>query len=197
MVSSARERSRELEAKRQAIQTYTDQLAPVLESVSDAASAMTAVSQVPGEEDMADLQEDATEWQQAFQQAQISLTSLLPPAEAEATHQLMNEALALYASAATTLGQLAEAEGNLIDQIFTTASTQRDLATSIFESTIAGFDTLRDELGMSASRLSAPASLGEPSMPDPLATVGTEGSVPPEGDGSGGGGKKGKGGDDG
>lgn len=199
LVSSAREDARELQAKRDALQAYTDEVKPVLESVADAATGMTAAGQVPGEDALEGIQEDAAEWQQTFQQAQVSLTSILPPSEAQATNQLFNEALALYGSAASTMGQIVEVEGDLVDQLFATASTQRDLATSIFESAIAGFDTLRDQLGMSASRLSAPASLGSASMPDPLATVGTEGSAPVEIEepGNGGKGKKGKGDSDG
>lgn len=197
LYSSAREEARQLEAKQDALQAYTEQVGPVLQSASEAAGAMTALTQLPEGEELTGIQEDVAQWQAAVQQAQVSLTSIVAPPEAEATHQLFNEAFALYGSAASTFGQVSEAKGEIVGQLFATASTQRDLATSIFESAIAGFDTLRDELDLPASRLSAPTQIGG-AMSDPGGAteteVETEGEAPeeeaPHRDGKG---KKGKG----
>lgn len=195
LVTSAQKRAEELETRQQAVEQYTEQVGGVLEAISGPAGEMVEVTQVPEEGDLKDLAADAEKWQTDLVGAQSLLAQVLPSEEAEPTNQLFNEAVALYGSAAQIFGQLADAPNQDARlQLFNNASTQRDLASAIFQSAIAGFDVLRAELDLGGSGLDAPVT-GPPPMPEqseiPLDTETIEGS---DDEGSGGsGGNKGNG----
>lgn len=170
LVSSAQDRADERKAEQQVLIDYTDQVEPVLDSVTDPANEMVEVQQLPaGEDELKTLQKDATEWASAFQSAQGTLAALPPAATTQATTQLFNEALALYASAANMFAQLETVEAeDARALIFTNASSQRDLATAVFQSAITGFDVLREQLDLPSSRLSAPTTGTPQDTPAPV-----------------------------
>jgi hypothetical protein len=185
LVSSAQNRADERKAEQQVLIDYTDQVQPAIDSVTDAANAMVGVQQVPADaKDLKTLGEDAAQWASSFQTAQGQLASLPPAATTQATTQLFNEALALYASAANMLSQLPTIEEeNAQALIFTSASSQRDLATAIFQSAITGFDVLREQLDLPGSRLTAPTS-GTP-QDSPTPAMSPEATPDGGGDGQG------------
>lgn len=170
LVSSAQDRADERKAEQQVLIDYTDQVQPAIDSVTDPANAMVEVQQLPADEDeLKTLQKDATEWASAFQSAQGTLAALPPAATTQATTQLFNEALALYASAANMFAQLPSVEEeDARALIFTNASSQRDLATAVFQSAITGFDVLREQLDLPGSRLTAPTTGTPQDTPTPV-----------------------------
>ncbi len=163
LVGSAQEKKREKEAEQALVEQYTSQVQPALVDVGIVVSEMNELVGPPEVDDKT-LKADAEDWAARLQEVQITFSTLLPTLtpEVQEFHNLFNEVTQLYATSANTFVRIQGVEDeDLRSQLFTTAQTQRDLASAMFESVIGAFDTYRGALDMGPSGLTAPA-IGAP-----------------------------------
>lgn len=182
LIGSARAEAKELEDRQAQLETYDDQIAGVLQQATPVAQEMGSVSALPADkEGFEDLAADSERWITDLQQFQTLTSQVFPAPEVESVNELFNQALSLYVASAQTFALVPDAEGDLQASIHARAVAQRDAAAGVWTSAIAVLDTLRSNAEMSASGLRPPT--GATQVPDPLASPGTQVTIPPEGEG--------------
>lgn len=175
LVMSAQNEAKELEAQQAALEQYTDQIGPVLQSAAATANEMTGVTEVP--ENAADLTEQSEGWITDLQGAQTGLSGVVPAPEVDPVNQLFNESISLYVASAETFALVPKADEELQADLFTRATVQRDTASAVWASAIDALDEIRDLRDLGSSGLNAP----QPAPPDPLeAQPGAEVTIPAE-----------------
>jgi hypothetical protein len=194
LVVSAQDRAEQLELEQTTLDTYTDGLSPVVESVIPTATDMIAITTLPEGDALDSLAEDATTWVTDLQTAQALVQQQFAPEEAQSVNDLLTESIGLYISAAQTFELVPDAEGGLRDKLFTRATDQRDAAGRVMSGAIGALDSVRNEKDLGASGLRSPADLPPPA---PSAPASPEADASPEvgesPEGSGGGGDQGDG----
>ena len=186
LIGSARENAKELEREQAVLTAYTNDVRAPLESVSEPVTEMAAVTSAPGGKDLDELAEDAEGWVTSLQEAQTALAQTFPSPPTDGVHQIFNEALGLYTSAAQTFALLPDVAGETRAEVFTRASTQRDLATAVFASAISVLDEFRSQKDLRASGLRPPADPAPAPGAVPTALPSIQVSPPPAGGGGGG-----------
>lgn len=162
LIGEARSGAQERDEQRAVLSQYGDRVEPILITANDPAEEMTLITQLPAEGELEDLGSDVEKWTAALQEAQIQLTQVFPGPGVQPINQLFNEGLALYTNAASLLGQITTLDVSDDERValFGNFTTQRDLATALFESAIGAYNELRDQLDMDGSSLRPPVPSG-------------------------------------
>lgn len=174
LIVDIRSEASDKDARKEALETYTDNVRGPLELAASPASQMSLIGTTPRGKDLEDLDKDAEGWVTELQEAQTQLAQTFPDPSTAGVNQLFNESIALYISAANTLATLPDIEDDeLRQEIFNQAATVRDTASAVFESAITVLDQLRDDVGIGTSGIRAPIAQ-PPAMEDPAADPGAE-----------------------
>jgi hypothetical protein len=177
LVVSAQDRAEQLELEQTTLDTYTDGLSPVVESVIPTATDMIELTTLPEGDALDSLAKDAKTWATDLQSAQALVQQQFAPEEAQAVNDLLTESIGLYIASAQTFELVPDAEGALRDNLFTRATDQRDAAGRVMSGAIGALDSLRNEKDLGASGLRSPADLPPPA---PSAPASPEAEVSPE-----------------
>jgi len=181
LVVSAQDRAEQFELEQTALDTYTDGLSPVVESVTPTATDMIAITTLPEDDALDSLAEDAKTWVTDLQTAQALVQQQFAPEEAQAVNDLLTESIGLYIASSQTFELVPDAEGALREKLFTRATDQRDAAGRVMSGAIGALDSLRNEKDLGASGLRSPADLPPPA---PSAPASPEAEISPEAEAS-------------
>ncbi|MDQ4095728.1 MAG: hypothetical protein M3174_05975 [Actinomycetota bacterium] len=213
-VQSAREASEELERRQDALDTYTDQVRTVLQSLRPAAAGMATAPPALEEPELAEeLEKNAADWTKRIEEAQTQLGGAAPSGrviELEPSVQNINnlyaQSISMYLTAARTYQLAATLDGTAQADALASATAQRGQASAVWTEATALLDKRRSSAEIDPSGLTAPdaPAAGETApgtMPGPLPSgfpteeLPPEGEIPPgEGGGGGDGGGQGGGG---
>ena len=188
MFSNAKQEADERKQAQETLENYTDQVNALLQRVSQPATEMGAVAAEPPD----DLAAVAEEWTTTFTGAQAETAQFFAPEGAAASTQLFTQSINLLKAAAETLSVAATLEGKQQQELISAVSTQVQTASGVWDAGVTVLDDARDDVDLSASGISSPVSNTPPASlqtPAPSATA-------PVTPGAGGGGDKGKKGDD-
>lgn len=203
LVQSASERSEQLEKRQEALDSYTDEIRSILQTLRPPAGAMAAAP--PGLEDekqAKELEENAADWTDQITRAQTSFAGAAPPPrliELEPSVQNINnlygQAIGIYLSAARTYELGATADSASQPDTLAAATTQRGQGSAIWTEATALLDKRLASAELDPSGLTAPdAAAGGGTAPGttpgelpsgfPTDQLPPEGEIPP-GDGGG------------
>ncbi|MDQ4142727.1 MAG: hypothetical protein M3198_03125 [Actinomycetota bacterium] len=211
LVQNARDEAAQLEKRQEALDSYTDELRSILQSLRPPAGAMAATPPALEEEEAASqLEEDAAGWVEQIEKAQTAFARVAPSGallEQEPSIQNINnlyaQSLSIYLSAARTYQLAATVDAKAQADALAAASTQRGQASSIWTEATALLDKRRESADIDPSGLTAPdAAAGAPpagapptDLPTDIPTdIPTEDLQPTDGGGGNGGGNGNNGG---
>ena len=159
-VSQSRQKAQERADERKAVETFTDDVEALTEQLSKPATGIAGAASLDDEE----LAKQAQEWKADLTSAQTALSQSLPPEGLDPVGGLLSQALLLYGQSVEQYELLPELEGNVRDQLSGKAAGSFQAANNIIASAIQLIDAERDELGLDASGLTAPAAGPPPEM---------------------------------
>ena len=167
-VTRAQSRAEDLERVQAAVDSYTDEVRGVLQTVRAPAQDM---AEIPSEADPRTLERVADEvpsWLEALTRARAAAGRLAPtPATANA-NRLFVQSIDLYLAAAETYALVGEVDREFAGDVLTRAAEQRDAAANVWSSATTAVDTERARIDLGASGLgvpSAPTSAPQPALP--------------------------------
>ena len=212
-VQSAREAGEELDQRQEALDTYTDEVRTVLQSLRPAAGAMTAAPPALEEDEQAEeLEKSAADWTKQIEAAQTQFAGAAPSGRlietepsAQNIHNLYAQSVSMYLTAARTYELAATLDGTAQADALASATTQRGQASAVWTEATALLDKRRasaeiDPSGLTAPDAAAGAGAAPGTMPGelpsgfPTEELPPEGEVPPDDGGGGGQGGGGQGG---
>ena len=156
--SNAEEQDR-LEKRQEALDGYTDRIRSVVQTLRAPAQAMAAAPPTLADQEGADLlAEDAAGWVKEFEDAQVDFGKIVPEQQGSipSAHNLYNQSIQIYLSAAKTLQLAAGSEGETQTQALSIATTQRAEATAVWAEATALLDKDRDAAELDPSGVTPP-----------------------------------------
>ena len=217
LVSKAQDEAQRLEKRQEALDSYTNELRSVLQSLRPVAGAMAAAPPALEEQDAAtQLEDDAAGWVEEIEKAQTTFGKIAPSAalvDQEPSIQNINnlyaQSISIYLSAARTYQLAATTDAKAQPDTLASAAAQRGQASAVWTEATALLDKRRASADIDPSGLAAPdaAARGPPAGTPPTeiptndptdlpTEIPTEDEAPP-GDGGGGGDGGGNGADGG
>ena len=198
-VGSARNEAKLVEQEADQLDTFTNSLRGVMQSVNVPAGEMAQIPNQASPELITELEKKTEQWRTSLSTAQQSLMGIIPEGDTESVHGLMAQALSGFLSAADTYALALETDdAKLQSQVLAQAAAQRTQASGVIDGAIAVLDDLRDEVDLGSSGLTTPAT--EPEAQPTAIPSGLPTEIPtPDGGGggTGGGGGDGSGGNGG
>lgn len=211
LIQNTQEAAAELDKRQEALDSYTNEIKTVLQTLRPAAGAMAAAPPALEDDKQAtELEDSAAGWSKAIEQAQTSFAEVAPPGpllELEPSVQNINnlyaQSIGIYLSAARTYELAATTDPKSQADALAAATTQRGQASAVWTEATALLDKRRagadiDPSGLTAPDAAAPSGAPPGDLPTGFPTEGQppEGEVPPPGQappGNGGGGGNGEG----
>lgn len=186
LIMSARNDAAELQKRADALDDYTNQVRSFVQTISGPATEMTELEPIVSEEMTKTLEEDSDRWVKSLQEGRVQLGAVVPPEGAESLHQLFEQSLQAYISAAQTFAIVPQTDQtNLQNLILVRGADQRDVASNLSASAIGILDDERGEVELGVSGVQPPARAQPPPVnPEELLPT-----PPAGGGGQGGGGK--------
>jgi hypothetical protein len=213
-IQNSREAADKLEKRQDALDTYTDEIRTVLQSLRPAAGAMAVAPPALEEENAAEeLADTAADWSKQIEAAQANFTETAPAGRlielepsVQNIHTLYAQSISMYLTAARTYELAATTDTKSQPDALASATAQRGQASAVWTEATALLDKRRASADIDPSGLTAPdaaAAGGAPGtapggdLPTGFPSEGLppEGEVPPE-EGGGGGNGGGQGGAD-
>lgn len=181
--SNAEEQDR-LEKRQETLDQYTDQIRTVVQTLRAPAQAMSTAPPAIADQEGADLlAEDAAGWVKEFEDAQVDFGKIVPEQQGSipSAHNLYNQSIQIYLSAARTLQLAAGSEGDTQTELLSLAATQRAQATAVWAEATALLDKDRDSAELDPSGVTPPETPASGTAPGTSPPGGVPpGEVPPE-----------------
>jgi hypothetical protein len=192
-IADAQNKSKERTERREALEGYVASVRAFATSLGPVAEEMSLVA--TGEPDFEALEKDAPAWSEDLAAAQAQIATLQPPDGADVVNDLFLQSLASYSSAARTFESVADADGDLRNELLAQGNEEVDQAAMLFGLAVDALDEELIEVDGDLSNLTIPQGAPEPPLgEDPASSTIEVPLDPAEGGDGGNGGNGGKGG---
>ena len=158
-ISSNADEAKKLERQQEALDDYTDQMRGIVQNLRAPAQSMAAAPPTIEDEAAAEqLATDAEGWAKDFETALADIGKIVPSDQGSITHahNLYNQAIQIYLTAAQALQLAADTEGDAQQQALSLSSTQRAEATAVWTEATAILDEDRSAAELDPSGVTAP-----------------------------------------
>jgi hypothetical protein len=186
--NTVRTSGREADAIKQQLESYTGSVKSALQLVTPAATDMSQAATA----DPKTVAEDAKTWVKTLQDAQTQLSGAVPPPEAQAAHQIFQQSIEIFKTAASVLELAADLPTDTATKLVATTLAEVSVADGVWGTAVNALDDARAAAGLGSAALRSPINSDPAAQPSPLATVPVDSGASP-GSGSGGGKGNGKG----
>ncbi|MEA2446464.1 MAG: hypothetical protein QOK47_101 [Actinomycetota bacterium] len=161
--SSVRSNSREADALKQGLDSYTGSIKAVLQTITEPATDMSAAA-VADPKTVAD---SADGWVKFLQEAQTQMGAVVPPAGGEIANEIFLQSIASYLNAAQTLKLAGDLPAEDATKLITTTLGEVSTATALWDTGVNALDEERSAADLGSSGIRSPASGTPTAQPTP------------------------------